>query len=157
MMQKANFDFIEKMSVNDVKDVAEIQRECFSDPWSEKQLTESLDIPGYNMIVYKKYNLVLGHAIMYFCHKEGYIYSIAVKTAFRGLGIGKSLLKNLILFSESHNLNFLSLEVRNSNSIAIKMYESLDFKRQGIRKNFYKIPTEDAIIMTKFFDIYFKL
>ena len=88
---------------------------------------------------------------MYSVCGEGYIYNIAVLPDFRNRGIAKSLLDDLLKYSFSKKLEFLSLEVRVSNIAAINLYSHKGVENMGIRKSFYSNPKEDAFIMTKFF------
>ena len=88
---------------------------------------------------------------MYTVLDEGYVTNIGVLPDHRKKGIGKALTNQLIDYSVSQKLAFLSLEVRVSNTPAINLYTSLGFKEVGKRKNFYSNPKEDALIMTRYF------
>ena len=67
------------------------------------------------------------------------------------MGVGAALMQKLDSFSKERELSFISLEVRQSNLAAISLYDDFGYKKEGVRKNFYREPTEDAIIMTKRF------
>ena len=82
---------------------------------------------------------------------EGYITNIAVFPEFRRRGVAKALLNKVFEFAKEKGLSFVSLEVRPSNTEAISLYEKTGFKEEGRRKNFYRLPLEDALIMTKRF------
>lgn len=155
MIQKDNETnlSIEIMSYCHVKGVKEIENECFSDSWSEKSIIDSLKNPNSHFIAALNYNSVVGYAGMYKIIDEGYMYNVAVRKQFRRMGIGESLIKNLLDYSIENKLKFISLEVRISNKHAVLLYEKLGFKVLGKRKNFYLNPKEDAFIMTKVFDI----
>ena len=71
----------------------------------------------------------------------------------RGTGIGSLLLDRTVTFAKEKDLEFLSLEVRASNAAAISLYSKLDFKKEGVRTNFYDSPKEDGIIMTRRFTV----
>ena len=146
-MLKAN---ILKLKNEDVLMVAEIEKECFSKPWSEKAIKTAINDDLSHFIVAKIGNEVVGYGGMYSVMGEGYIYNIAVKRKYRKFGIGTNIVNELVNYSKIKSLNFLSLEVRKSNTPAINLYSNCGFKKIGNRKNFYTNPLEDAIIMTKF-------
>ncbi len=133
----------------DAADIAEIERHCFSTPWSENQIRESDDSTVF--FILKIEDKPIGYGGMYTVLDEGYVTNIGILPRFRGLGYGKALVNKLIDYSKEKSLSFLSLEVRISNEVAIKLYSSLGFTEVGLRKNFYSSPKEDAIIMTRYF------
>lgn len=146
-MLKAN---ILELKNEDVLMVAEIEKECFSKPWSEKAIKAVINDDLSHFIVAKIGNEVVGYGGMYSVMGEGYIYNIAVKRKYRKFGIGTNIVNELVNYSKIKSLNFLSLEVRKSNTPAINLYSNCGFEKVGNRKNFYTNPLEDAIIMTKF-------
>lgn len=146
-MLKAN---ILELKNEDVLVVAEIEKECFSKPWSEKAIKTEINNDLSYFVVAKVGNEVVGYGGMYSVMGEGYIYNIAVKFKYRRFGIGKDIVNELVNYSKNKNLKFLSLEVRKSNTPAINLYSNCGFEYVGNRKNFYTDPIEDAIIMTKF-------
>ena len=146
-MLKAN---ILELKNEDVLMVAEIEKECFSKPWSEKAIKAAINDDLSHFIVAKIGNEVVGYGGMYSVMGEGYIYNIAVKRKYRKFGIGTNIVNELVNYSQIKSLNFLSLEVRKSNTPAINLYSNCGFEKVGNRKNFYTNPLEDAIIMTKF-------
>ena len=80
---------------------------------------------------------------------EAEITNVAVKGEYRGLGIGRKLLEKALDQCSQLKINDVTLEVRASNQVAINLYESVGFKGEGYRPNFYEHPTEDALIMWK--------
>ena len=82
---------------------------------------------------------------------EGYITNIAVTKTERKKGVGTALIERVFAHAKDNSLYFVSLEVRESNQNAISLYETLGFKPEGKRKNFYDNPKEDALILTKRF------
>lgn len=152
MMQKISEEVISGIKAEDIPEIAQIEKKCFSEPWSEQLIRGSYLRKDHYFIVAKKNNKILGYAGMYFAFSEAYMLNIAVKSEFRGLGIGYQLLGNLFSFCNKNNLEFLSLEVRSSNDGAIRLYKNMGFSQVGRRKNFYKKPNEDALIMTKYFN-----
>ncbi len=134
-----------------IKQLAEIEKTCFSEPWSEKSLTDEIKKNTSTLLVYLENNTVLGYVGLQTVLDEGYITNIAVLPHYRRIGIAKALINELIFISENKELSFISLEVRESNTNAINLYNLYDFRNVGLRKNFYSFPTENAIIMTKYF------
>ena len=131
------------------EEIAFIEKHCFSTPWSAEQIKSSGDSTVF--FVAKEGGQTVGYAGMYTVLDEGYVTNIGVLPNHRKKGIGKALTESLIEYSISQKLSFLSLEVRVSNSAAIGLYTTLDFKEVGKRKNFYSNPKEDALIMTRYF------
>ena len=141
---------IEKMREEHIKDIAALEKECFSQPWSEVSLREELNKESSNFLVAVNEDaLVIGYIGFNFVLDEGYITNIAVAPTFRRCGIAQNLLKKIIAFAQSQKLIFISLEVRASNTAAISLYEKLGFEKVGLRRNFYTLPQENAVIMTK--------
>ena len=131
--------------------VAELERLCFSTPWNETMLEEELFNPTASFIVAEgAEGEVLGYAGLHVVLDEGYIDNVAVRPDCRRQGIASALLGAFIRFAQAH-LAFLTLEVRASNAPAIALYEAHGFVREGLRKNYYTAPREDAVIMTRRF------
>lgn len=133
----------------DIADIASIEKECFSTPWSEKAILESM-LSTTAFYLSRENGIVTGYMGLSQIAGEGYVTNIAVLPQHRGKGIGSALLKHVIS-SCKNNLEFISLEVRVSNNKAISLYEKFGFERVGLRKRFYTNPQEDALIMTKTF------
>ena len=134
---------------SDAKDIEEIEKHCFSTPWTGEQITSS----GDNTVFFlaKKDGKAVGYSGMYTVLDEGYVTNIGVLPDYRRNGLGRRLTQSLIDYSVEKELSFISLEVRVSNFRAIELYKSLDFKEVGKRKAFYSNPKEDALIMTRYF------
>ncbi len=131
----------------DEKGIALLEKECFSQPWSENAILESLSNNTF-FTVFEEKGIISGYAGLQIVLNEGYITNIAVTKSSRGKGIGKALVDELKNIARLKKLDFITLEVRKSNITAISLYEKSGFKPKGFRKNFYSTPTEDAIIMT---------
>ena len=139
------------MDRSTVPDVVAIERECFSQPWSEDMLAEELYNDNASFIVaVADDGTVLGYAGLTVVLDEGYINNVAVRSQYRRMGVADALLGTFINFAEDH-LAFLTLEVRASNDKAISLYTKNGFVQEGRRKDYYKDPKEDAIIMTRRF------
>lgn len=136
------------MSKEDIAEVARLEKECFSSPWSEKQLEEELENPTARFLVLKQNGKLLGYIGANNIANEVYITNIAVFPEYRKKGFGEKLLSRLCYISTAEGADFVTLEVRKSNKNAIRLYEKCGFERKGERKNFYSDPTEDAYIYT---------
>ncbi|BDF67765.1 ribosomal protein S18-alanine N-acetyltransferase [Pseudoflavonifractor phocaeensis] len=136
------------MDRSHLHEIAQIERECFSTPWSERALEEELFNPLASFIVAQRADgAVLGYAGLHVVVDEGYVDNIAVREDYRGQGIADDLLDVFVRFGRS-KLAFLTLEVRESNTPAIQLYMKHGFAQVGRRKDYYQAPKEDALIMT---------
>ena len=139
------------MDRSHIDQIAQLERDCFSTPWTENMLSDALFDPHASFIVAEDgEGGVLGYAGLHVVLDEGYIDNIAVEEAARRHGVASALLDVYCRFGEV-NLAFLTLEVRASNAPAIALYEKYGFVRAGLRKGYYQHPREDAIIMTREF------
>ena len=140
---------IEPMTVDDISQVAEIERQIFSIPWSEKAFKDSMESDNTIYIVAKEDNNVAGYAGMYLSFEEGNITNVAVNPSSRRKGIGEKIVRDILNRAYEKGVRDVFLEVRETNSAAIALYEKIGFKEEGIRKNFYEKPKENALIMWK--------
>ena len=147
------------MSKEHIKAVSQIERECFSNAWSENAFYQELENPLSLTLVALHINdvsqqftkeIVAGFVNVRIVAGEVYINNIAVSQPFRRMGYGKGLLLSLEEIAVSKNASFITLEVRESNFPAISLYASLGYKTAGNRKGFYRDPVENAVLMTKY-------
>jgi len=142
---------IEKVKECHVGQIAEIEQESFSDPWSHDALLYECE----NKLAHFHAAVIDGQVVGYFgLHiviDEGYITNIAVRESYRGQGIAKSMMSKMLELASQHKLCSLTLEVRASNQPAISLYRRFGFQSEGLRKGFYTLPADDAIIMTRRF------
>ena len=140
------------MNADHLDEVAELERICFSTPWSRNMLAEELDNALSTFLVaLDDDGRVVGYAGLQVVLDEGYITNVAVRPECRRNGIAAKLLQVFLDFAQANRLSFLTLEVRASNYGAIALYGERGFRSVGRRKNYYEHPKEDAIIMTKEF------
>ena len=135
------------------EEIARLEDVCFSQPWSLEGLLDSFRLGTRFFAAETADGLVAGYIGVSSVLDEGYITNIAVFPEYRRKGIGESLLKAVFNFAGEKGLRFVSLEVRPSNTAAIALYEKNGFTAEGNRKNFYRDPVEDALIMTKRFSL----
>ena len=140
------------MTADHLDEVAELERICFSTPWSRNMLAEELDnaLSAF-LVALDESGKVVGYAGLQVVLDEGYITNVAVRPECRRQGIAGKLLQVFLDFAQGNHLAFLTLEVRASNYDAIALYGSRGFRSVGRRKIYYEHPKEDAIIMTKEF------
>lgn len=149
---------IVNFSINNIPAVAELEKECFVHPWSEQSIRDYFGNPDAHFFVATEdsensadVSEVVGYIGSYIICDEAYITNVAVKKASRQLGIGTALLEKCMDCAENSGATFISLEVRLSNTPAISLYKKAGFESAGVRPSFYRDPTEDALIMTKYF------
>ena len=140
---------IRKMRKEDIESVAALENEIFTDAWSEKALDETyVQKQTLKLVAYEDKKLI-GYVILYYVLEEGEIARIAVADEYRQKGVGTRMLIELNSLCEDNGITKLLLEVRESNESAIAFYQERGFIRNGIRKNFYTNPPEDAILMSR--------
>lgn len=133
-----------------IKNIAYLEAICFSEPWSEDGILESF-MHGTKFFVAEKAGRMIGYIGISAAAGEGYITNVAVFPECRRQGAGEALMNSVLDFGVQNGLEFVSLEVRPSNTAAVSLYEKLGFKTEGRRRDFYRAPREDALIMTKRF------
>lgn len=141
------------MTADHLEELEKLERICFSRPWSRKMLAEELENQCAAFLVAEDSvsGRVLGYAGLMVVADEGYITNVAVFPEYRRQGIAAQILQVFLHFAEANRLAFLTLEVRPSNAAAIALYQGFGFEEVGRRKNYYDLPKEDALILTKYF------
>ncbi len=140
---------IRHMIEADIEQVSEIENAIFSSPWSRQDFIDSLNREDTIYLVAYKENEILGYCGLWNIVDEGNINNVAVAQKHRGRQIGYEMLTQLIERGNTQNIKAYTLEVRQSNEAAMKLYQKLGFVNEGLRKNFYDNPKENAIIMWK--------
>lgn len=141
---------IEKMTVAHIEEIARLEKECFSSPWSEDGLKSELDNKFARFYVAFLDGQIAGYIGSHNVLGEVYITNVAVFPEFRRNGVGKALVEFLVDKMKSENAEFVTLEVRESNLNAISLYEKCGFEKVGKRKAFYEKPREDGVLMTNY-------
>ena len=128
----------------------ELEKLCFSSPWSESALSILCGESGVGFAaVESESGRVLAYGGMLTVLDEGQITNIATHPDARRRGLGRAVVGALLEYGIENGVNMFSLEVRESNVGAIALYESFEFECVGVRKNFYSAPCENGIVMTK--------
>lgn len=133
-----------------IDDILKVEKECFKDAWSEKMFKEEISGKFSHYFVAIVDNHAIAYMGMWSLSGEGHITNIAVAKNYRRCGIAKALISHFIEIAKRDNLEFMTLEVRASNTPAISLYKSFGFLDVGVRKNYY-YNKEDALLLTKFF------
>ena len=141
------------MNADHLDELERLERICFSRPWSRKMLSEELenDCAAFLVAEEQETHQVLGYAGVLVMADEGYITNVAVFPEYRRQGIAAQIIKVFCDFAQGNHLAFLTLEVRPTNTAAIELYRSFGFEEVGRRKNYYDLPKEDALILTRYF------
>ena len=131
--------------------IEKIEQQSFSCPWTMDQLRSQLsDERHVFLTAVDNSGAVLGYVGMMFVLDEGYISNVAVAPDFRRQGVADALIAALMRRAEERRLAFVTLEVRAGNEPAKALYSKHGFVPVGRRKNYYDLPKEDAILMTRF-------
>ena len=130
--------------------IEQLERLCFSMPWTLEMLHSQLPDERHEFLAAERDGEVLGYVGMMYVLDEGYIANVAVSPEHRRKGIADKIINNLCLICDELELSFVTLEVRATNTAAISLYAKHGFEQVGRRKNYYDLPKEDAILMTKF-------
>ncbi|MGN0335714.1 MAG: ribosomal protein S18-alanine N-acetyltransferase [Lachnospiraceae bacterium] len=140
---------VRRMSPADVPEVCLIERQNFSVPWSEKSFRESMERTDTIFLTVLCDEIIAGYVGCYCICGVGEITNVAVREEYRRRGLARALLNTLFEEGKTLDTEEFFLEVRESNEAAIGLYTSLGFVKEGIRKNFYEKPVENAIIMKR--------
>ncbi len=145
---------MEKMKIIDmnekhIPELAQLEKICFSQPWSEKSLSEELDNRTAHFLVAESDEKIAGYIGIFVVCESCYVSNVAVFPEYRRQGVAKQLIERACVVAEENGAESISLEVRPSNAAAVSLYGSVGFEEVGLRKNFYRAPVEDALIMTR--------
>lgn len=148
---------IRRMTSEDISAAVEIEKQCFSHPWSEKSFQDSIAREDTIFLVCEEEEVInatedtvsciTGYIGMYLSFDEASITNVAVSPEFRKKGYGDQLVTVAKEVAKEADIQTIFLEVRVSNEPAISLYRKHGFEELGIRKKFYEHPVEDAIIM----------
>ena len=139
------------VSSEHIASIEALEKLSFSSPWTQEQLKKQMKDHMHEFIAAVSDDAnVLGYVSMMYVLDEGYIANVAVSPEHRRKGIADKIINKLCLICEELELSFVTLEVRATNTAAISLYAKHGFEQVGRRKNYYDLPKEDAILMTKF-------
>ena len=141
------------MTAAHVSQVAALEKICFSDPWSEKSVASELQNDLSLWLVALDGDTVAGYVGSQTVLGETDMMNVAVHPDYRRRGIAEALVTALVVELKNRGSHCLTLEVRSSNAPARALYEKLGFAHIGTRKNYYRNPKEDALILRKEWEI----
>lgn len=142
---------IRNLLATDITEVCEVERQCFSTPWGEEDYTAALNSTTSLVLVAVEQGTVIGFASVENVCGDASISRIAVLPQHRRQGVAVALLTELNTVAKEQNFNYITLEVRESNTPARRLYEKFEFTQFAPRKNYYSNPTEDGVVYTKFY------
>lgn len=140
---------IREMTLEDIEQVYDLEKSIFSIPWSKNSFESSVKNKNTLFIVAEEEGEILGYLGMYIFSDEADISNVAVSKQYRRQHIAKQMMDDILLKAQAAGVKHVTLEVRETNVAAIKLYENMGFVEAGIRKNYYEEPTENALIMWK--------
>ena len=140
---------IRRSTPRDAAAIAALEAEIFSDPWSERDICDTICTEGAMCYSAIKDGVTVAYIIGRIIAPEAEIYRIATHPDYRGRGIAYRLLDYAVKTERGRGLERLFLEVRSKNLAALSLYRAYGFEKIGIRKNYYKNPDDDAIVMLK--------
>lgn len=138
---------IRVMTWEDLNQAAAVEAACFRQSWSRKLLEEGFFAPWSIFLAAEEGGQLIGYGTASVIAGEGEILRIAVLEGFRRRGIGRKLLEELVRSARERGAGEIALEVRESNLSARRLYISSGFQEEARRKDYYREPREDAIIM----------
>lgn len=151
---------IEPMRLRDIGAVLEVEKRSFTTPWSRAAfISELLDndrayylvarTPGPRGVLPWRNGRIAGYIGVWLVEDEGHITNVAVHPDFRQMGIGRRLMEAITEWCVAKGATRMTLEVRQSNIIAQRLYRDLGYVSAGIRPGYYRDNNEDALIMWK--------
>lgn len=141
---------LRSMKIEDVDKVSEIEADSFTTPWNKDAFEGSILQENYRLLVAvndEDDSDIYGYCSFYYVMDEAEIPNVCVRRDKRKLGIGYEMLSKLLEIAKEAGVHTIYLEVRASNNAAIALYKKLGFSENGIRRDFYEKPREDALIM----------
>ena len=139
---------IREWTKEDIPVIADMERRCFHDAWTEEMLSDTLRYPIYNCFLAEEGGQVCGYCCLIVVCEDAEVGNIAVDTPFRGKGIGKALMEAMHQRAKEKGATQSFLEVRVSNTNAIALYKKFGYESYGIRARYYE-DGEDAIVMKR--------
>jgi ribosomal-protein-alanine N-acetyltransferase len=137
-----------KMTLDDLADIMKIEQDAFATPWTEEAFRNELTNNMFAQYMAMEYRgKVIGYTGMWIIVDEAHITNIAILTPYRGQGLGKLLLHEVQRTASFLGAARMTLEVRESNEIAQRLYRRFGFAHAGVRPRYYSDNNEDAIIM----------
>ncbi len=132
----------------DVATIAQMEKRCFTDPWTEEMLFDCLRYPYYHPFLVEEGGQVCGYCVLMALFEDSEVANIAVDAPFRGRGFARALMEAMHEKARALGATRSLLEVRKSNAPAIALYEGFGYRIYGKRAGYYE-DGEDALLMEK--------
>lgn len=137
----------------EVKGLVELERRCFSAPWSEGSFRRALSDPHCFVLTARQGSRIVGYLVAFLSGAELLVANLAVDEEHRRRGIGSRLLEEGFRRAVRQGAQYAVLDVRKSNRVAIRLYQKRGFRILGSRPRYYTCPAEDALVMGRFLDV----
>lgn len=142
---------IEVMHGAHIPGIIEIEQQVFKTPWTEEMFVQELEDNRLSMAyVVLDDGRLIGYMVAWLLRQEVHLINIAVDPSRQRAGVGRTMLRYLFDLAAQAKRRFITLEVRESNEWAIRLYETIGFKRIGVRPHYYHEDGEDAVVMVRF-------
>lgn len=132
----------------DLDAVMAIEPTIYPYPWTRGNFSDSLNA-GYSCWIYEEGRTMIGYAVMMLVLDEAHLLNLSIAAPYQGRGLGRELLIHLMYMARDHGALNIFLEVRPSNTAAVRLYENVGFNEMAVRRGYYpaKDGREDAILM----------
>ena len=124
-----------------------LEKRCFSDPWSRGMMQSALADSSVLLLTLSDGEILVGYMMLLTVLPDGEILNLAVMPEYRRQGLADKLFDACLAYCRNRGIEILFLEVRASNTPAVSLYEKQGFVTVGRRKNYYRYPKEDALVM----------
>lgn len=138
---------IRKMLDSDIEDISLLEKRIFKNPWSYESFKGALENDFSHYFIVKKNDEIIGYFGMIIVLDECQIHNIGILSEEQNNGYGNKIMEFIIDYCNKNNINYITLEVREYNFKAIKLYEKYGFKKMSRIKGYYTNPTEDGLLM----------
>ena len=140
-------EIIRPMERKDVNRVHEIECTCFRSPWSKLALAGELRNEVAHYLVMEADGVICGYGGMWLLFEEAHVTNVAIMPEYRGQGRGRRLMLAMMRHAVKRGAEKMTLEVREGNTVAQRLYATLGFKQNGFRKGYYSDTGEGALIL----------
>lgn len=147
MMKNMDNRTIKEMTLLDIDNIYALETRTFSDPWAKSAFESELHNKLAKYLLLEIQGELVGYGGVWLVLDEGHITNIAIDKEMRGQGLGYHLVSYMMSFMKAAGIKSVTLEVRESNVPAIKLYVKCGFEVAGIRKGYYQNNGENALIM----------
>jgi len=140
--------FFRPMTKDDLDEIMAIERAAYRYPWSSGFFLQELQVACARSILAELDGRICGYVLFWLLPGSIDVHNLATAPAFRRLGIARMLMRQVVAAAGAQCASRVTLEVRQSNEAAKKLYASLGFVQTGLRKGYYSDDGEDAFTMS---------